>query len=70
MGCQVVPWRRPKGLRSFAGKALAPPLELGPAPSRRGVHAIAGAGCLPSGTVLPNLDRGLRAHAAADPENY
>ena len=69
-GRQVVPWRRPKSLRSFAGKAVAPPLQLAPAPSRRGVHAIAGADCLPSGTVLPNLDRGLRAHAVAGPENY
>ncbi len=49
---------------------MAPPLQLAPAPSRRGVHAIAGAVCLPSGTVLPNLDRGLRAHAAGGPENY
>ena len=41
-----------------------------PAPSHRGVRAIAGAGCLPNVTVPPNLDRGLRAHAVAGPENY
>ena len=38
--------------------------------SRRAVRAIAGASCLPNGTVPPNLDRGLRAHAVAGPENY
>jgi hypothetical protein len=60
-GCQVVPWRRPKCLGSFAGKAAAPPLQLAPAPSRRGVRAIAGAGCLPNVAVPPNLDGGFLA---------
>src|SRR5829696_955362 len=60
-GCQAVPWRRPKCLGSFAGKAVAPPLQLAPAPSRRGVRAIAGAGCLPNVAVPPNLDRGFLA---------
>jgi hypothetical protein len=48
---------------------VPPPRGRLPA-AHRAVRAIAGASCLPNGTVPPNLDRGLRAHAVAGPENY